>query len=561
MDDLLTAMTIAGIGLSIAYLRAEFVLRRECKVKERKKGVVQRELHANGLRLEQKHDITNPSVFPQPRIREPPGLSDGPIVYSREPDSGQMVSQRRDVCMTSKSTRKFKISGALRILGAFFAIAVLTGCAPNIGDIGPCAVCFGPPTQVNLEGTLSGLVGSRLQLQNNGAGGVQLDGTASNGTSVAFASAPFNTAYNLTVQTQPTNPSQTCLVANGTGTAGTTDITDIVVTCTTNSPRFAYVTNGGSNNVSAYTVDPTTGSLTTITGSPFAAGNLPVAIAVDPTGTYAYVANQTDATISAFAVDRTSGVLTQISGSPFTTGPSPTSVAIDPSSSFLYVTNSGAGTVSAYAIAVGSGALTAVSGSPFATGGSPSSVAVDPVRLDVYVANESDGTVSVFSIDNGALSTNGSPFSAGNSPRALTIDPSGPYIYIANASANTISALSNGTAIAGSPYTTGSIAYSVAFDPSGKFLYVANQGTDNISAFAVKNATGALTDLVGSPFATGMQPSFVTVDPTGAFAYVANTGSNTVSVYAIDATRGALTAIGGSPFVTGTQPLAIAISD
>jgi hypothetical protein len=55
MDDLLTAMIIAGIGLSIAYLRAEFVLRRGRKVKEREKAIVQHELHTNRLRLEQRH--------------------------------------------------------------------------------------------------------------------------------------------------------------------------------------------------------------------------------------------------------------------------------------------------------------------------------------------------------------------------------------------------------------------------------------------------------------------------------------------------------------------------
>ena len=206
--------------------------------------------------------------------------------------------------MTSKSTGDFQLRRAYRLVAALFVIAVLTGCAPKFSNLGPCAVCFGPPTQVSLEGMLTGLVGSGLQLQNNGAGGVQLNGAASNGTAVVFISAPFNAAYNLTVQTQPTNPSQTCVVANGTGTTGTSDVTNIVVTCTTNPPRFAYVANRGSNNISAYSVDATTGALTTIAGSPFAAGKLPIAIAVDPTGSYAYVANQTDATISAFTIER-----------------------------------------------------------------------------------------------------------------------------------------------------------------------------------------------------------------------------------------------------------------
>jgi hypothetical protein len=53
MDDLLITIIVAGIGLSIAYLRAEHVSRRGRKVKERKKAIAQRELHANRLRPKQ----------------------------------------------------------------------------------------------------------------------------------------------------------------------------------------------------------------------------------------------------------------------------------------------------------------------------------------------------------------------------------------------------------------------------------------------------------------------------------------------------------------------------
>lgn len=49
-DDLLIALIISGIGLSIATLRAEYISRRARNTKERKKAIVQRELHANRLR-------------------------------------------------------------------------------------------------------------------------------------------------------------------------------------------------------------------------------------------------------------------------------------------------------------------------------------------------------------------------------------------------------------------------------------------------------------------------------------------------------------------------------
>jgi len=470
--------------------------------------------------------------------------------------------------MTSKSTVDLKLSGTLRLLAAVFVIAGLTGCHPTGGNfLSGCLTC-GSPNQVNLEGTLSGLVGSGLVLQTNSSspGFTIAGGAGSNGTGVLFASAPINTAYDLTVQTQPTNPSQTCIVSNGTGTTGTADVTNVVVTCTTNPPRFAYVVNRGSNNVSAYTVDPASGTLAPIAGAPFQAGNMPVAIAVDPTGRYAYVVNKTDSTVSAFLIDRSSGALTPVTGSPFPSESGPTSVAIDPTNSLVYVTNGAANTLSEYAITAGSGALTAVPGSPLPTGTSPSSVAVAPDENVVFVANQSDGTVSVFGGlgDEGLAPNTVPPLTTGTGPASLAIDSS-DHLYVANTASDTLSAFgeifTNRSNAATGSYATGSAPISVAIGPLDNYVYVANQGSNNISAFALDPTTGALTPLVGSPFAAGNQPSSVAIDPTGAFAYVVNTGSDTVSAYKIDATSGALSPLGGSPFVTGTQPSAIAISD
>jgi len=41
---------------------------------------------------------------------------------------------------------------------------------------------------------------------------------------------------------------------------------------------FVYVVNADSNNVSGYTINPTTGALTAISGSPFAAGSRPFSV-------------------------------------------------------------------------------------------------------------------------------------------------------------------------------------------------------------------------------------------------------------------------------------------
>src|ERR1700722_8124540 len=229
-------------------------------------------------------------------------------------------------------------------LPLFLMAALLASCNNSSSECTTCA-----PKQVNLQGSVSGLVGFRLTLQNGSTAlSTPLNGPDANGNQTFGTAAP-NTAYNITVKTQPTSPSQTCAVANGMGTTGSVDVTNITVVCTTNPPRFLYVANRGSGNVSGYTIDPASGNLTAITGSPFAAGGNPVAVAVDPTGAYAYVVNQLSANISAYTINRTSGALTAAGAGPVGTGSNPTSVAIDPSSSYVYVTGGGSGgTVSAY---------------------------------------------------------------------------------------------------------------------------------------------------------------------------------------------------------------------
>src|SRR5712692_5008509 len=90
-------------------------------------------------------------------------------------------------------------------------------------------------------------------------------------------------------------------------------------------PKFAYVANAGSNNVSAYTIDSTTGVLSPVPGSPFAAGSEPLSVAVDPSGKFAYVVNGNviPGSVSAYTIDSATGALSPITGSPFAAGGEP----------------------------------------------------------------------------------------------------------------------------------------------------------------------------------------------------------------------------------------------
>jgi hypothetical protein len=55
LGDLLFAIILAGIGLAVAYLRAEYVLHRRFKAAEQQTLIAQRQLHANRLTIKPIH--------------------------------------------------------------------------------------------------------------------------------------------------------------------------------------------------------------------------------------------------------------------------------------------------------------------------------------------------------------------------------------------------------------------------------------------------------------------------------------------------------------------------
>src|SRR6202021_2131694 len=97
----------------------------------------------------------------------------------------------------------------------FLMAALLASCNNSSSECTTCA-----PKQVNLQGSVSGFVGFRLLLQNGSTVlSIPLNGPDANGNQT-FATAAPNTAYNISVMTQPTGPSQSCVVANGRGATG-----------------------------------------------------------------------------------------------------------------------------------------------------------------------------------------------------------------------------------------------------------------------------------------------------------------------------------------------------
>ncbi|MFZ0303338.1 MAG: beta-propeller fold lactonase family protein [Terracidiphilus sp.] len=169
---------------------------------------------------------------------------------------------------------------------------------------------------------------------------------------------------------------------------------------------------------------------------------VPTAVNVVASGAYVFVTAY-DSTVSphlgylyGFSVG-SGGALSSIPGSPFAAGTQPTGVASDASSTYLYVTDSANADVLGFTIGSGGG-LTAISGSPFAAGNQPSAVVVDPVYPYAYVTNALDGTVSAYSISSGVL-TNLGTYTVGSDPVAIGIDPSTEhFLFTANFLGNSV---------------------------------------------------------------------------------------------------------------------------
>ncbi len=84
----------------------------------------------------------------------------------------------------------------------------------------------------NVGGTVTGLTGSGLVLQNNGGDDLSPPG---NGTFHFGTKLPPGSPYAVTVKTQPSNPAQTCVLGNKAGTVTSADITNVTVSCTTDT--------------------------------------------------------------------------------------------------------------------------------------------------------------------------------------------------------------------------------------------------------------------------------------------------------------------------------------
>jgi YVTN family beta-propeller protein len=187
------------------------------------------------------------------------------------------------------------------------------------------------------------------------------------------------------------------------------------------SGKFAYAVNRDTDDVSLYAVDADTGALSPLANPRVGVGCRtppcgPRAIELSPDGLAAFVPNRFSNDVSVFRVDPASGNLTAVPGSPFPAGTDPRSAAVDPSGRHLYVPNTVSNDVTAFAIDPTTLALTPLAGSPYPAGSVPLSIEADESGRYLYVANSASNDVSIFAIETqkGTLSPVATVLTAGS---------------------------------------------------------------------------------------------------------------------------------------------------
>src|SRR5882724_984966 len=312
--------------------------------------------------------------------------------------------------------------------------------------------------------------------------------------------------------------------------------------------NYVYVNNqAAANAVSAYSVSAT-GALTQLAGSPFSTGGVGAnvvcyglnRITLSPINNLLFVANTGDRTITSFQINPATGILTRVAGSPFATlltldTCQGISLAATPDGNYLMASSNGQ--IETFTIGAG-GTLTPLLNPLTPNCCSPNAgMVISPNGQFLATSNQTN--VSMFTINAGVLTpVPGSPFAKTGSGSLSGLDFScaADRLYAGEATGspaladawtidNAPASLTLGvlTRVPGTPFTSsGNNSNLVLYSPDNSLLFQSNQFTNSVNSFQV-NPDGSLVNV--GKFGTTTQvhtPAGMATDATGTFLYVAD---------------------------------------
>ena len=353
----------------------------------------------------------------------------------------------------------------------------------------------------------------------------------------------------------------------GTGTNTGTASTDIV-----------YVANANADSLAAYSI--ANGTLTAVTGSPFALGFAPTAVVVAESNAYLYVSSAN--AVYLYDISSTGALTIGNSSAAVAANITPAAMDVSPDGNWLAILNSDGVHLYLYQITTSGtslGHLTALS-TTILTATTPVAQAVKfaPNGEALFVALGTGGDVGFsFTTSTGALgAAQALAEPTGDSDNALAIDSNSARIYIARSGSTapglyvfSIGTNASLTAVTGTPNvaTGDSAPHSVVLDKTSTYVYAGDRSSSTVTGYSISasNGTVTLTSISGSPFATGEAPVGLAADNSDAYILAisdglsggvpstAVAGSPDLEMYGFDAnSAGRLYAV--SSTTTGSDP-------
>ena len=351
---------------------------------------------------------------------------------------------------------------------------------------------------------------------------------------------------------------------------------------------FVYVSNAQDGNIDAYTLDTSSGTLTSI--GKVDAGKLVMPMAVSPNKKVLYAVMRSDPfRVATYAINPETGALTQKA-----TAPLPDSmpyVSVDATGRFLFSASYGGDMIAVSPISE-SGLVEAAAIQVIPTGRNAHAILADRTNRFVYVPTLGANQVLQFLFDakTGKLLPNDPaavPARPGDGPRHLVFSPDNKFLYVLNELTGNVAqfaidqnkgTLTEVDSVASVPSDAGLVpgvaqapagsappsgaapkaddrpkiwAADIQLTPNGKFLYSTERTLSKIALFSVAPGTGKLTYVTNFP--TEKQPRGIRIDPKGTYLVASGEKSDRLAVYKIDQGNGRLTEINRYPVGNGAN--------
>ncbi|WP_349969162.1 lactonase family protein [Pseudomonas caspiana] len=342
--------------------------------------------------------------------------------------------------------------------------------------------------------------------------------------------------------------------------------------------RTTRARNARGNGITVYQVDEENGALRLIQIVQDLVN--PSFLALNKSGDRLYTVHGDQSEVSAFSVDKTTGKLSFINQQSCD-GKNPVHLALDPSERFLVVSNHISGSLAVINV-LENGSLGTINQlleldgtagphrveQPFAK---PHFNPFDHSGNFVLVPDKGLDRVFSFRFDNGNLFPADQPFvmtREGAGPRHLALHPKAPFAYVINELDSTVTTYEfNAEDGSMQPlqvlptlpctYTGNSRASEIEVDRNGRFVYASNRGYDSIAVFAINQQTGLLNPVEFTP-TNGKTPRFFALTPNGRFIFALNEDSDTIISLAVDSHKGGLSKTGFT--VTTGSPVCMVFS-